>query len=340
MWQSKIITGALSFALVTSPSIAAATGQRDCPDPSTFPVSERMARFLDARRFPDFYLTCGHRGMWYKFPENTAPAIEEAIRIGIDCVENDIRATKDGVLVMFHDKELRARLYDPATGQPASGNLSDLTWAELSKLRYLDRDSNKTDYPVLTFEEFLSLTNDRLVVNHEDKTKDPAIVRAAIQMVKDKGRLSQSIFKGRFTLQQFRQIIDGVVSEDQIIFTPVIFQDTPNYQQVFDEYWNAGYRNYELVVQKPNSPLLALVKRVRDNGGRLGQFDVLPETGRGSFWVGQWRDPADGFVGYDFRSDWDFLIDVSQANYLISDRPCLMIQYLAKRNRRTLDPVH
>ncbi len=205
--------------------------------------------------------------------------------------------------------------------------------------RYLDRASNKTHYPVLTLKQFLDITNDKVVVNHEDKSKNPDAIRAMIQMIKDHGRLNQSIIKGRFTYAEYKKIIEGIVDERDVHFTPVIFADTPNYDQVFQDYWNAGYRNFELVIQKPNSPLLKYVKQVKDAGGRLGQFDVIPETGRGSFWVGQWRDPAKGLIGYDYRSDWDFLVYKSRADYFISDRPCLMTQYLAKIGLRETAPA-
>jgi glycerophosphoryl diester phosphodiesterase len=63
-----------------------------------------------------------------KFPDNSAPALEAAISRGYWGLEVDIRETKDGVLVMRHDADLK--LYYNDTRQ-----LIDLTWEELSKLR-------------------------------------------------------------------------------------------------------------------------------------------------------------------------------------------------------------
>lgn len=68
-----------------------------------------------------------HRGYSSEFPENTLAAFEGACNLGVDYIEMDVQATKDGVLVMFHDTEL-VRI----TG--ASGNVIDYTYEELCAL--------------------------------------------------------------------------------------------------------------------------------------------------------------------------------------------------------------
>lgn len=45
-----------------------------------------------------------HRGNSWDFPENTIPAFISAIELGVDWAELDIRRTKDGKLVVIHDK--------------------------------------------------------------------------------------------------------------------------------------------------------------------------------------------------------------------------------------------
>lgn len=47
-----------------------------------------------------------HRGNSVGAPENTIPAIEQAIVAGADCVEIDVRQTVDGILVLLHDESL------------------------------------------------------------------------------------------------------------------------------------------------------------------------------------------------------------------------------------------
>lgn len=51
-------------------------------------------------------LVFGHRGSPRRFPENTVASFEEALRVGADGFETDLRLLADGVAVLFHDDEL------------------------------------------------------------------------------------------------------------------------------------------------------------------------------------------------------------------------------------------
>ena len=47
-----------------------------------------------------------HRGEHLHHPENTMPAFEEAVRVGADYFEADVRTTSDGKLVLMHDAQV------------------------------------------------------------------------------------------------------------------------------------------------------------------------------------------------------------------------------------------
>lgn len=51
-------------------------------------------------------LKIGHRGAAAYEPENTLRSFKKAIELGVDMVEFDIRKTKDGKLVVIHDKKV------------------------------------------------------------------------------------------------------------------------------------------------------------------------------------------------------------------------------------------
>jgi len=50
-----------------------------------------------------------HRGASYDFPEMTMAAYENAVKQGADGFECDLRLTKDGVAVLWHDPDLKRR---------------------------------------------------------------------------------------------------------------------------------------------------------------------------------------------------------------------------------------
>jgi len=87
-----------------------------------------MHSFFD---FQDHVYISAHRGSSMKAPENTIPAIEQAIIDGADYVEIDVRQTADGVPVLLHDRDLRR-----IAGRPEA--IWELT---LNEVRRLDAGS-------------------------------------------------------------------------------------------------------------------------------------------------------------------------------------------------------
>jgi glycerophosphoryl diester phosphodiesterase len=53
------------------------------------------------------FAVVGHRGAAGRAPENTLRAVEYAIRVGVDVVEVDVRATGDSKLVVLHDPDFK-----------------------------------------------------------------------------------------------------------------------------------------------------------------------------------------------------------------------------------------
>ena len=72
-------------------------------------------------------LIIGHRGASAVAPENTMAAFREAIAVGADGIEFDVRLTLDGVPVVTHDSTLRR------TGK-LNQRVADLSWQEINKV--------------------------------------------------------------------------------------------------------------------------------------------------------------------------------------------------------------
>jgi glycerophosphoryl diester phosphodiesterase len=76
----------------------------------------------------------GHRGARGLAPENTLPAFERALALGVTTLELDVAMTRDGVLVIHHDQTLNPDITRDAAGRfldergPA---IHSLTWAQL-----------------------------------------------------------------------------------------------------------------------------------------------------------------------------------------------------------------
>ena len=109
-------------------------------------------------------ILAAHRGDKKKYPENTMPAFESALRFGADMIETDVHMTKDGHLVLIHDRNLLR-----TTG--VNGFTNQTTLAEIRKLdagSWFSSDFINT--PIPTAEEFILLIkNSNMLVNWELK---------------------------------------------------------------------------------------------------------------------------------------------------------------------------
>ena len=82
-------------------------------------------------------------------PENTLASLEQAIEIGCDYVELDVRRTKDGVLVIMHDTSVN-RMTN------GKGKVARLTLAEIRQLEVKSRHGAKwAGWKMPTFDEML-----------------------------------------------------------------------------------------------------------------------------------------------------------------------------------------
>ncbi len=112
-------------------------------------------------------LLIAHRGASAETPENTLAAFRRALALEVDGIELDVRLTRDGVPVVFHDARLR-RL----TG--ARGAVARKSWAELQELRIRQRE------PIPQLADVLRLTRGLAVVQIELKAGPVAPVVRAI----------------------------------------------------------------------------------------------------------------------------------------------------------------
>ena len=126
-----------------------------------------------------------HRGDSKNYPENTLPAFESAVRMGIDVVETDIHLTKDGVLVIWHDPTLERNT-------DGKGRIEEHTLSELKgyDAGYTFTPDGGKSFPfrgkgvrICTLEEALEACP-RQRFNIDLKTKCPQIVDEFIRVIR------------------------------------------------------------------------------------------------------------------------------------------------------------
>lgn len=135
---------------------------------------------------PDRILVAAHRAAHINHPENSIPAIKEAIAIGVDIIELDVRETKDGVLVVIHDKTV-----DRTTN--GKGPVADKTFAELQAL-FLMHNGKETTEKIPTFKEVLQLVKGRVMLDIDYKAEGKRAAKNTAKLLKKMKMEQQSLF--------------------------------------------------------------------------------------------------------------------------------------------------
>jgi glycerophosphoryl diester phosphodiesterase len=124
------------------------------------------------------FIVIAHRGNHVAAQENTLAAFQNAINVGADYVEIDLRTSKDSQLVIMHDGTVN-RMTN------GIGKVSDLTWAELKQLNVIEK--NHPEWPeqsIPLFSEVLKLCKGKINIYLDFKNAD---VNASYQALKKAG---------------------------------------------------------------------------------------------------------------------------------------------------------
>jgi glycerophosphoryl diester phosphodiesterase len=197
-----------------------------------------------------------HRGASHDYPEMTMAAYENAVKQGADGFECDLRLTKDGIAVLWHDADLKRRADSDAV-------VADSTYAQLKRI-----------YPqILKLNEFL----DYAIAEKKSlllETKHPVPTRTAIedQVVERIHSESKRIEKSGISINimSFSWFaIERVKALDKNIETTYLLHDyTPWFSARYTSAQSLG-PGISLLRKKPS-----LAKRVKGSGRKLNVWTV------------------------------------------------------------------
>lgn len=129
-----------------------------------------------------------HRGASAYAPENTLPAFEKALALGACHVELDVRLTRDGAVIVFHDSKL-----DHKT--KGRGRLRDHDLAALRKLdigawfdaTHPDAERRFEGTGLITLEELFDRFGSKLFYHVEIKSDEPELPGKVLALVRKAG---------------------------------------------------------------------------------------------------------------------------------------------------------
>ncbi|BBC74276.1 conserved hypothetical protein [Altererythrobacter sp. B11] len=260
-------------------------------------------------------MVVAHRACWKGSSENSINAIRACIAAGIDMVELDVRATRDGKLVLMHDATV-----DRMTN--GSGKVADLNWATLSKLRLRQGNGLHDGKPapltarrIPTFEEALRAASDRILINVDAKVPLSPAVLALVDAV---GGRRQILFKAEATAEQVQALAPWV---DEVRFMPILREP--------------GIRDDPAAAIAAYDPLhpVAYEVDVKDRVFAPGLTPIIrPRCAR--YWVNSLsgRVFSDTEAVADPDAVWGRLVDLG-VDAIQTDEPIMLKTYLRQRGR-------
>lgn len=208
----------------------------------------------------DYVMVISHRGDWRNYPENSIPAIESVIRMGVDIVEIDLKMTKDSVLVLSHDQTIN-RMFN------GKGRVSDFTYDSLKTFRLRRAHNVTTDsLHVATLEEALMVCKDRILVNLDHAW---GYYDEALKVAEKVGCVDQILMKGSKPIAEVEAKLAS--HEKNFMYMPIVNILTPAGKQLFNDYKEVGLGTqiaYEVCWDKMTPEVTDCMKTIVDGGSK------------------------------------------------------------------------
>ena len=266
----------------------------------------------------EYVVVISHRGDWRNYPENSIPAIESIIRMGVDMMELDVKMTKDSVLVLMHDKTVN-RMTN------GKGLVSDYTYDSLSTLRMRRAHNVVTDsIKVPTLREALLCCKDRILVNVDHAYP---YYKEIVELTEELGVTGQVLMKGKSSIDQVNE--DMSKHENNLLYMPIIDINKPKGQELFAEYQTRGVvpMAYEVCWQEPGEEMDNCVETILKSGAKLWVNTFWPSVcggfGNDDDAALEAADPADVYGQY---------VEMG-ATMIQTDRPEMLLNYLRSIGR-------
>ena len=255
-------------------------------------------------------LVASHRADWRGWPENSLPAIESAINMGVDIVELDLQMTVDSQLIIMHDSKLDRT----TTGK---GRICELTLDSIRTFRLKNGVNIRTRHEIPTLREALMLCKDRVLVNLDKADRYFDLV---IPILEETGTTRQIIMKGRKPAAEV-QALYGKYLED-VIYMPIVDMNKPESIGQFKEHQLSNPCAFELCW--------------RDDDQYVREASVLAK-GKSLLWVNCLWDTLCGGHEDDEAvknpdANYGYLVNLLNMHIIQTDRPEYLISYLKKHN--------
>lgn len=304
----NVLSVFLFSLLYVAPNV---NGQENAKDEFAAASSSRIEKLINKLENSHSYhiMVVAHRGDWRNAPENSLQAIQNCINMGIDMVEIDVRKTKDGHLVLMHDKTINRTT-------KRTGLVENWTLDSLKALYLVDGLGVETSNKIPTLEEALRLCKDNILVNLD---KSYEIFDKCFEVAEKTGTLHQIIIKGVKTRKEVEREFGDYLN--QVYFMPIVRLNKPKAKNIVDDYLkNRIPVAFEFTVPSDTIRLIREFENIRTQGASVWVNSLWPQHNGG-------HNDEKAMLDH---SVYDWFIE-NNINIIQTDRPKILLNYLRSK---------
>ena len=257
-------------------------------------------------------LVASHRADWRGWPENSMPAIESAINMGVDIVELDLQCTADSQLIVMHDSKINRT----TTGK---GLVAEMTLDSIRTFRLKNGVNIRTRHEIPTLREVLLLCKGRVLINLDKADRYFDLV---VPLLQETGTTRQIIMKGRKPADEVRALYGQYL--DEVIYMPIVDMNDSASVETFTAHLASNPCAFELCWRTDDGYVREASKMAK--GKALLWVNCLWDTLCGGHEDDQAMLDPDAHYGY--------LIDSLGFRIIQTDRPEYLINYLQSKHKR------
>ena len=278
----------------------------------------RVEKALAALHDPSskYVVVVAHRGDWRGYPENSIPAIESCIRMGVDMMELDLKLTKDSVLVLSHDHTLNRC----TTGY---GRVSDYTYEEILAFDLkAGHGIGRPGIKMPTLREALEVCKDQILVNVDQGYE---YYDQVLALAEELGVTDQILIKSS---RPWPEVQEKLASHPKnLMYMPVISGGQDGESPLFQGYVSDSKPQlaYELCFNELNDRVRGIAGKILGSGSKLWVNTIWASL------CGGFEDDA-AAAAEDPDTVYGPILDLG-ASIIQTDRPELLINYLERKKR-------
>ncbi len=255
-------------------------------------------------------LVAAHRGDWRNTPENSVKSLTNCINKNIDICEFDLKKTKDGHIIIMHDKTI-----DRSTN--GKGKAENYTLEEIKKFKLLGGTGHITKHSIPTLDEMLLAAKNKVIINLD---KAYEYYPEVLAKLKQYNMIEQAI------LNIYGLPYDSLVKQHGAIPSNLALQvivnpKNPLIDSIINSYNKHKRTIVQLIFETDTAAILSTIPTLKKQYA-IWFNSIWPEQSGG-------HDDDTAVEDEKPNESWGWLVK-KQPNIIQSDRPIELLKYLRK----------